>query len=109
MRGGKRPGAGRKPGALGKITIEREQALARASGEIGPTASAHELLKAVYSNPALDLRLRAHCAARAIPYEMPRALQITGRDGGAIEHRDVSDLEAARAIAFLFTKATRED
>ncbi len=34
--------------------------------------------------------------------------EISGKDGGPIETKDVSDLEAARRIAFVFERARRE-
>lgn len=34
--------------------------------------------------------------------------ELSGRDGGAIETKDVSDVEIARRLAFIFAKAEHE-
>lgn len=36
-----------------------------------------------------------------------QATEITGKDGGPIETRELSDTEAARRVAFLLAKATQ--
>jgi len=53
---------------------------------------------------------RANAAAHAISKAetMSRSkIEITGRNGGPIETKDVSDLDAARAVAFLLASAAR--
>lgn len=53
---------------------------------------------------------RANAAAHAISKaeSLSRSkIEITGRNGGPIETKDVSDLDAARAVAFLLASAAR--
>jgi transcriptional regulator with XRE-family HTH domain len=40
-------------------------------------------------------------------YRDKSAVEITGKDGGAIETRELSDIEAARRIAFTLAKAIK--
>ena len=56
----------------------------------------------LHSKPAALAELRRHLA--------PQRHELTGKDGGPIKTEDVtpiSDLEAARRVAFLLTKAAR--
>lgn len=124
-RGGKREGAGRKPGALSTKT--RKVAEAAATEGITPLEVmienmrfAHEsaegfLRKLIESETPIEgfdaykemLRLRAmsqECAKDAAPYMHPRlaAIEHTGASGGPIEivskrQRDAAVLAASRA------------
>lgn len=75
--GGKRSGAGRKPGSKSKITREREQATAEAAKALEGvipeafTGDAHSLLMAVYKDPRNDIEVRIDAAKAAIRYEKP--------------------------------------
>jgi hypothetical protein len=73
-RGGKRPGAGRKPGAKSKLTIGRELAEAKAVAALPSVfeGNALALFQQVYRDPSNDLRVRIDAAAKAIAYELPR-------------------------------------
>lgn len=48
-------------------------------------------------------------AKDAAPYMHPRlqATEITGKDGGPIETKDVTGLELARRLAFLLTQGVK--
>src|SRR5207248_1348990 len=72
-RGGKREGAGRKPGALGKKTIARQEAMGEVMRSLGPAIDAHTLLINIYRNVDLEPHVRLAAARAAIPYEKPRA------------------------------------
>lgn len=82
MRGGKRTGAGRKPGSQAKRTVERAQQIeqvARALDEALPNAfrgDAHALLMAVYKDETHPLPLRLDAAKAAISFERPRLAAI---------------------------------
>jgi hypothetical protein len=73
-RGGKRPGAGRRPGAKGKLTIGRELAQAKAQAALPSVfeGNALTLFQQVYRDPTNDLKVRIDAAAKAIAYELPR-------------------------------------
>lgn len=93
-RGGKREGAGRKPGSRNRSAKQREQAMLEMSRVIGdqiPSAFAgdgHALLMAVYKNPDLPLPLRVDAAKAAIGYEKPRlaSTEIKGDPDSPLEH-----------------------
>lgn len=98
-RGGKRPGAGRPRGAVQRATKEA-RAKAAASGE---TPLDHMLR--VMRNEKADEKRRDSMAVAAAPYVHAKlsATEVTGKDGGPVEVKDVSGLELARRIAFLLT------
>ncbi len=54
-------------------------------------------------------RLNAACALLDRGHGKPvQMTEITGKDGGAIETKDVSDTDLARRIAFILTKSAKE-
>jgi hypothetical protein len=57
-----------------------------------------------FSGAAADL-LNANIIARDLG--LADKSELTGRDGGPIETKDVSDIDRAKAMAFLATKAAR--
>lgn len=81
-RGGKREGAGRKPGARNKRTIEQEEAI-KASG-LTPL----EFLTSVYQDEDEDKARRIDAAKAAAPYCHARLsnVEMTGKDGGPLEN-----------------------
>lgn len=80
--GGRRPGAGRKPGSIGKRTKQLQDAVRQAREArrvLGPDAfdgDAHALLTLVYRDTSLPLDVRIHAATVAISYESPRLAVI---------------------------------
>lgn len=54
--------------------------------------------------------MRFEAAKAAAPYVHPKlaAIEHTGKDGGPIQTEEISDLEAARRIAFILTKGAAE-
>jgi hypothetical protein len=73
MRGGRRPGAGRKAGVPNKRTLAL---LALAEGQ--PQAGTPlEFLMGVYRNEALPIDLRLDAAGKAAPYVHPRLAAVT--------------------------------
>ena len=79
MRGGRRPGAGRKAGVPNRRTLEL-RALAEGQPQAG---SPLEFLTSVYRNEALPLDLRIDASKAAAPYVHPRlaAIDINGQIG----------------------------
>lgn len=79
--GGKRAGAGRKPGSA--TTRTREIANAIAEGELTPL----EYLKSVYQDPNTDEAKRIDAAKAAAPYIHPKLATTTlqGPGGGPVE------------------------
>jgi hypothetical protein len=59
-----------------------------------------------FSGAAADL-LNANIIARDLG--LADKSELTGKDGGPIETKDVSDIEIAQRIAFLLTQGTRSD
>jgi hypothetical protein len=68
MRGGRRPGAGRKAGIPNKRTLELH---ALAEGQPQP-GTPLEFLMGVYCNEALPIELCIDAASKAAPYVHPR-------------------------------------
>jgi hypothetical protein len=102
--GGRRKNAGRKPGTRNKITVLIKASLAETAKAY--TADAIATLVEIMSNPAHPASARATCAnsildrAHGKPVQQ---LEHTGKDGKAIETKDVSEMslnEIGRSIAF---------
>jgi hypothetical protein len=79
--GGARPGAGRKPGGINKISAEARKA-AEASGEMPDVF----LLK-VMRNESLALGVRIDAARAVLPYLKPRlsSSEVSGTNGGPLQ------------------------
>lgn len=112
MRGGKREGAGRKPGSKNKLTAERlaaSQAAATAIEKAIPeafTGDAHALLMMVYKNPAEPMPIRVDAAKAALKVEKPALQSIAAKTEGKLDVEvSVTDRERAKAIAALIAKA----
>lgn len=91
MHGGKRSGAGRKPGVKSKRTKEREQAMSEAAerlneslGEGSFEGDAHTLLMAIYKDMQQPLPLRLDAAKAAIGYEKPKLSSVDAKVDGVI-------------------------
>ena len=108
-RGGRRAGAGRKPGSKSKLTIAL-------GGTLSETLKGYETIAiAAIVEIAGDHRAtasaRASCALAIIDriHGKPKqAHEHSGPDGGPIETRELSDLELARRIAFILETAARK-
>ena len=78
MKGGARPGAGRKKGSKNEASKKREESVKLAAqlvAEFMPNAfkgDSHALLMAVYKNQDLPLLIRIDAAKSAIGFEKPR-------------------------------------
>ena len=85
--GGKREGAGRKPGSISTKT--RELAEAAIEGGITPLDYMLEVLR----NEAEPFEKRSWAAEKAAPYVHPKLANIehTGKDGGPIQVNIASD------------------
>jgi hypothetical protein len=79
-KGGKRPGAGRKPGSRNK----RTQAIADGIAETGETPL--EFMLRVMRDPAVDFPTRADMAKAAAPYVHARlaSTELKGDGGGPL-------------------------
>jgi hypothetical protein len=95
MRGGRRDGAGRKPGSVTKIDHEARQK-AHATG-LTPL----DYLLSVMRDESEDKRERLDAAKAAAPYCHARlsATELSGPNKGPIETKEVS--EEARLEAFM--------
>jgi hypothetical protein len=82
IKGGKRPGAGRKKGIPNKVTAAKAAAIA-ASG-LTPL----DYMLSVMRDESADPERRDRAAVAAAPYAHPRlaAIEHTGKDGKPIEH-----------------------
>jgi hypothetical protein len=90
-RGGKRPGAGRKPGSRNKSKTAKAVYARAELALAGIDAPAFEgdalaLLVWCYKNMTLPVGFRADCAKAALPFEKPRlsATELTGKGGGPV-------------------------
>lgn len=103
-RGGKRDGAGRRKGCLGRKTLE----IAKDSLASGLTPL-EVMLKAMKVHAAAGRwDQAAHFAMMSAPFIHPRlaTVQHSGAGGGPIETRDVTLPELARRIAFILGQAS---
>lgn len=104
--GGRRKGAGRKPGSPNKITVLIKASLAETAKAY--TAEAIATLVEIMTNPFHPAAARATCANSLLDRahgKATQAVEVTGKDGGPIETKDLSDLEVARRVAFLLHRA----
>jgi hypothetical protein len=108
IKGDQRPlGAGRRPGSKNKRTVELEKAVA-ATGKT-PLQVLLDSMNHYLEVGNLDKAVL--CAKDAAPYVHPKITSISvGGQLGAppIETREVSNVELARRIAFIFNQAARE-
>tara|TARA_R110000822_G_scaffold62916_10_gene154883 strand:+ start:5974 stop:6351 length:378 start_codon:yes stop_codon:yes gene_type:complete len=101
MKGGARPGAGRKKGSKNEASKKREESVKLAAqlvAEFMPNAFAgdsHALLMAVYKNQDLPLLVRIDAAKAAIGFEKPRlsATNVTLDDKRDPEQFTEAELE----------------
>ena len=100
---------GRKTGGRQKGTPNRKTRTLLAQVEASGMSPLDFLLQ-VMRDPAAPLATRFEAAYRAAPYVHPRlaAVEHAGKDKGQIETKVLSDLDAARRIAFIFDRATRK-
>jgi hypothetical protein len=106
-KGVKPPGSGRKPGSKNKRTLELEWNVALT----GKTPLEAMLEAMRFYQEKGDLDKAAAFAKDAAPYVHPRmaAIELGGKPGAPpIETREVSCVELARRIAFIFGQAARE-
>lgn len=117
MHGGRREGAGRKPGQKSKRTIEREQKVQEAAQVIEsalPSAfkgDAHALLMTVYKDPNHPLPLRIDAAKAAISFEKPKlaAVQHSGDEDNPIHSRSVIEQRIVDAAHSNHTDGRSEE
>lgn len=104
-RGGARKGAGRKPGSTTTRTREiAEKAFADGQMPL-------EYMLEVMRDKTAEGERRDKMAANAAPYVHPKlaAIEHTGKDGGPIETREVSDVELAQWLADRLLSAAKRD
>src|SRR5215471_15847444 len=69
--------------------------------DIGPNATALDLLQAVYRNPGQELHIRMRAAMAAIAYETPKlavTAQVTEQDFATLLDRRLKRLEELKLI-----------
>lgn len=105
--GGKRPGAGRKPGSKDKATAEQTGTLAELAREHTGTAL-KVLVQVAQASESDAARVSAANAILDRGYGKPTQVsEITGKDGGPIQTEDLTPNEIARRIAFTLASAAR--
>ncbi len=101
--GGRRLGAGRKKGQVS----ETKRVIAEMAREHAETALG-VLVEIALRGESEAARVSAANALLDRGYGKPvQGMELTGEDGGPIETREVSDIDRAKAMAFLATKAAR--
>jgi hypothetical protein len=109
MRGGKRPGAGRKPGSRTLLTIAIKQSLAATAKEHAPEAMG--AIVAILRDGRLAPAARLDAAKLILHYGYGKpvaAVEVSGPGGRPIETREVSDIKAVRQMIFVLNKAVRD-
>lgn len=101
--GGKRPGAGRKPGSKNKATLAREQAIA----ESGMTPL--QYLLSIVQDVKQEQTARVDAAKAAAPYVHPRLASIEhSGEIGSKPPREMTDHELDSEIAETLAIIERE-
>lgn len=110
MRGGARPGSGRKKGSKNTSTIKREESL-KLAVELVTTMTpncfegdSHALLMAVYKNQDLPLATRLDAAKAAICFEKPR---LGSTNLSVDDKRTPEQFTDAELEAYLRASSTR--
>lgn len=107
-RGGKRPGAGRPKGAVDRATAEQKATLEELARSHTETAL-NVLVQVAQASESDAARVSAASVILDRGYGKARqGLEHTGKDGEAIAIANVSDIEAARAIAFVLQSAVKK-
>lgn len=104
MRGGKRPGAGRKKGSTGEKTIARAQRVKELAQVIEQTipgaflGDSHDFLMTIYKDPTQPMPLRIDAAKASIGYEKPKlaAIEHSGDPENPVETVTRIELTAPR-------------
>lgn len=107
--GGRRKNAGRPKGSHGRVSV-------LIKGSLTETAKAYTLdMLGVLVGIALDETLPAGARTTAAGAVLDRghgkatqAVEVSGPDGGPIEHREIGDVERARRVAFLLGLAAKK-
>ena len=102
MRGGKREGAGRKPGSVSRIDEEARRRAAE--GEIMPL----DYLLSIMRDDTRDDHARLDAAKAAAPYCHARlaSTELSGPKGGPIETKEITDEVRARALMAFLARTT---
>lgn len=107
-RGGKRPGAGRKPGCKDKATLEQGATLAELARAHTSTAL-NVLVSVAQASESDAARVSAANAILDRGYGKPiQQTEHTGKGGGPIQTEELSDTDALRRMRFLVDRARRE-
>lgn len=106
-RGGKRPGAGRKPGSKDRATAEQGATLAELAREHTSTAL-QVLVQVAQASESDAARVSAANAILDRGYGKPiQTSEITGKDGKDLIP-EPTDTDLARLVTYMLTKASRE-
>lgn len=113
--GGKRPGAGRKPGVPNKVTRKARERAAKGDLPLDVLLRGMRYFARRADrerNPAEKERLTilaGNMGKQAADYLHPKLASTTlaTPPGQPLEVKDVSDMEVARRLAFLLSKAAR--
>lgn len=106
-RGGKRPGAGRKPGTAQVATTEKKKGLAELAQ--AHTAAALKALADICKDPKAPAASRVQAASALLDrgYGKPvQSVEHAGPGGRPME-MNLTKTEQARRVAFLLTDASR--
>jgi hypothetical protein len=105
-RGGKRDGAGRPVSSTNRMSREAREKAAE-SGQLP-----HEFLLSVSRGEMIGghiptFKERMDAANAAAPYYAPKlsSVEATGKDGGPIEFKEVTDKDRAKALAAFVARA----
>lgn len=105
--GGKRPGAGRKPGSKQRATVDQSGTLAELAQAHTTTALA-TLVRVASSSESDAAAVSAANAILDRGYGKPiQQTEHTGKDGKDL-FPETTDIDLARMITFALTKASRE-
>jgi len=98
-KGGAMPGAGRKKGSLNKKTAEIAEKAARQG--VAPLEIMIQAMREVYESNGAPAAVPF--AEKCAPYMHPKLanVEMTGKNGGPIEYRNMSDVEIDRRLSEL--------
>lgn len=101
MRGGRRLGAGRKPGQRNSATLMNSMSIGELARQNTETAL-KTLVDVAMHGKSESARVSAASALLDRGYGRPmQALEVAGRDGGPIEHRKADGMTREEVIAGL--------
>jgi len=106
-RGGKRRGAGRKPGSTNRKPHLLSDDIDVVSGEADAAVALRDLMRKIAHNPNVDVQLRLEAAKAVAPYLLPRLSTISSSVDDVFEVRGPNPIYIIPSSCFVTQEQMR--